>query len=89
MSEREPSTPPGFMLYRESAFSLTLVPEQAAGAAIQAACRFFLTGEETDLDGPAGQLYQLIRASIIQNTEKYQRKCEQNRENARKRWGIE
>lgn len=54
MSEREPSTPLGFMLYRESAFSLTLVSEQAAGAAIQAACRFFLTGEETDLDGPAG-----------------------------------
>lgn len=46
MSEREPSTPPGFMLYKETALALTLIPEQTAGAAIQAACRFFLTGEE-------------------------------------------
>lgn len=89
MNEHEPASPPGFMLFRESAFALTLVPEQAAGAAIQAACRFFLTGEEPDLNGPARQLYELIRASIVQNTEKYQRRCEQNRENARKRWGIE
>lgn len=88
MSERETPTPPGFMLFKESAFALTLVPEQAAGAAIQAACQFFLTGEEPNLDGPARQLYELIKTSIIQNTAKYQRKCAQNRENALKRWGM-
>ena len=27
MNEREPSTPPGFMLYKETALALTLIPE--------------------------------------------------------------
>lgn len=89
MSEREPASPPGFLLYREALLMLSLVPAEEAGRAVQAAANYFLYGAESELDGPAGQIYTILQDGIDRNNEKYKKIVERNRANIAKRWGLE
>lgn len=89
MSEREPANPPGFLVYREPLLMLSLVSAEDAGCAIQAAANYFLYGAESELSGPAGQIFAILRDGIDRNQEKYQKTVERNRANIAKRWGTE
>ncbi len=78
---------PGFVVYREAAIMLALIPAEDAAAAIKAACDYFVRGmEPQSLDGYSVHVYETLREGIDRSTKKYQAKSEQNRKSAEKRW---
>ena len=78
---------PGFMVYREAAIMLALIPPEDAAAAIKAACDYFVRGmEPQSLDGYSAHVYETLREGIDRGAKKYQAKSEQNRKSAEKRW---
>ena len=81
---------PGFMVYREAAIMLALIPPEDAAAAIKAACDYFVRGTEPQsLDGYSAHVYETLREGIDRSAKKYQDKAEQNRKSAEKRWQCE
>ena len=78
---------PGFMVYRDAATALALMPDAQAGKAIKQVVRYFTSRVEPEpWDGPEGQVVELLLDAIDRNEEKYRRTVERNRVNACKRW---
>ena len=80
---------PGYMTYREAAIMFSLMPDEDAARAIKATVDYFLFGKVTDLSGVAGKVFEIMRADIDRNNEKYQKIVERNKANIEKRWGKE
>lgn len=78
---------PGYMTYREAAIMFSLMPDTEAAQAIKATVNYYLYGTVTDLDGVAGTVFEIMRADIDRNNEKYKKIVERNKENINKRWG--
>lgn len=79
---------PGYMTYREAAIMFTLMQPDDAAKAIKATAGYYLYGTiPDDLDGAAAQVFQIMRADIDRDAEKYRQTVKRNRENAKKRWG--
>lgn len=84
MSE-EKSVAPGFMTYREAAVIFSLIGDAEAAQAIKATVNYYLYGKEPEsLDGMAQTVYNIMKADIDRNNEKYNRIAERNRENGKK-----
>ena len=77
------------MTYREAAIMFSLMPDEDAARAIKATVDYFLFGKVTDLSGVAGKVFEIMRADIDRNNEKYQKIVERNKANIEKRWGKE
>lgn len=78
---------PGFVIYREAAIMLALMPAEDAAAAIKAACDYFLRGTEPpELDGFAAHVYETLQEGIARSEKKYIEKSERNRKKAENRW---
>ena len=76
---------PGYMTYREAAIMFSLMPDTDAAAAIKATVGYYLYGTLPDyISGVAAQVFDIMRADIDRNNEKYQEIVERNRENGRK-----
>ena len=76
---------PGYMTYREAALIFSLMPEREAAQAIKATANYFLYGTMPEgLDGAAVQVFDIMRADIDRNNEKYQQIVARNAENGRK-----
>lgn len=61
------------------------MPEQEAAQAIKATANYFLYGAMPEgLEGAAVQVFNIMRADIDRNNEKYQKTVERNAENGRK-----
>lgn len=75
------------MTYREAAIMFSLMPDEEAAQAIKATVNYYLYGTMADLDGVAGKVFEIMRADIDRNNEKYQKTVERNKENINKRWG--
>lgn len=75
---------PGYMTYREAAIMFSLMPDAEAAKAIKATVGYYLYGEATDLEGVAGQVFEIMRADIDRNNEKYQEVCSRNEKNGKK-----
>lgn len=80
---------PGYMTFREAAIMFSLMPDEDAARAIKATVDYFLFGKVTDLSGVAGKVFEIMRADIDRNNEKYQKIVERNKANINKRWGNE
>lgn len=78
---------PGYMTYREAAIMFSLMPDTDAAQAIKATVNYYLYGTVTDLEGVAGNVFEIMKADIDRNNEKYQKIVERNKENINKRWG--
>ena len=78
---------PGYMTYREAAIMFSLMPDADAAQAIKATVNYYLYGTETDLEGVAGKVFEIMQADIDRNNEKYQKIVERNKANINKRWG--
>lgn len=86
MSKNETQAP-GYMTYREAALIFSLMPEQEAAQAIKATANYFLYGTAPEgLKGTAVQVFDIMRADIDRNNERYQKTVERNRKNIQKRW---
>lgn len=82
----KPKETPGYMTYREAAIMFSLMPDEEAAQAIKATVNYYLYGKTTDLDGVAGRVFEIMRADIDRDREKYQKIVERNKENIEKRW---
>lgn len=81
---------PGYMTYREAAIMFYLMPDTDAAAAIKATVGYYLYGVLPDeISGVAAQVFDIMRADIDRNNEKYQKTVERNKANINKRWGNE
>lgn len=76
--------PPGYMTFREAAIMFSLMPDEDAARAIKATVDYFLFGKVTDLSGVAGKVFEIMRADIDRNNEKYQEICARNERNGKK-----
>ena len=72
------------MTYREAAIMFSLMPDEDAARAIKATVDYFLFGKVTDLSGVAGKVFEIMRADIDRNNEKYQEICARNERNGKK-----
>lgn len=80
-------TPPGFMVYEESANLFSSIPDVQAGRIIKAVCHFYLSGEIPKLSKPIEQATaQAMIDKIIKDAAAYVTKCETNTRNINKRW---
>lgn len=75
---------PGYMTYREAAIMFSLMPDNEAAQAIKATVNYYLYGADADLEGVAGKVFEIMRADIDRNSEKYQEICSRNEENGKK-----
>lgn len=75
---------PGYMTYREAAIMFSLMPDEEAAKAIKATVGYYLYGTVADLDGVAGKVFEIMRADIDRNNEKYQEICSRNEKNGNK-----
>lgn len=63
---------PGFMIYREAAIMLSLLPDEAAGQVIKAAAFYFLRGTAPDdIEETASQVFEVLQESIDRCNDKY------------------
>lgn len=85
--ENKPKEAPGYMTYREAAIMFSLMPDDKAAQAIKATVNYYLYGTVIELDGVAGKVFEIMRADIDRNNEKYQKIVERNKDNINKRWG--
>lgn len=83
----KPKEAPGYMTYREAAIMFSLMPDEEAAQAIKATVNYYLYGTVADLEGVSGKVFEIMRADIDRNNEKYQKTVERNKENINKRWG--
>lgn len=80
----EKNETPGFMTWREAAIMYSLMPDEEASTAIKATVNYFLYGTIPELEGVASHVFEIMKADIDRNNEKYQKTCERNRENGKK-----
>lgn len=71
------------MTYREAAIMFSLMPDDDAAQAIKATVNYYLYGTLADLDGVAGKVFEIMRADIDRNNEKYQEVCSRNKKNGK------
>jgi len=80
----KPKEAPGYMTYREAAIMFSLMPDEEAAQAIKATVNYYLYGTATDLEGVAGKVFEIMRADIDRNNEKYQEICSRNEQNGKR-----
>lgn len=81
--ENKPKEAPGYMTYREAAIMFSLMPDNEAAQAIKATVNYYLYGAVVDLEGVAGKVFEIMRADIDRNNEKYQEICLRNQKNGK------
>ena len=86
MADDKPLHPPGYMTYREAAIMFSLMPEPDAARAIKATVNYYLYGSDTALDGIAAQVFNIMKADIDRNNDKYEKTVKRNRANIKKRY---
>lgn len=80
----KPKEAPGYMTYREAAIMFSLMPDEEAAQAIKATVNYYLYGTMADLEGVAWKVFEIMRADIDRNNEKYQEVCSRNEKNGKK-----
>ena len=76
---------PGFMIYREAAIMLSLLPDETAGQVIKAAVFYFLRGTvPNDIEETASQVFEVLQESVDRCNDKYKRILTRNTLNGSK-----
>ena len=82
MSRPRKTRPDGFVLYAHSLRVLQVLPDEAAGKAIKAACAYFLSGQEMPEDSSMEYLaYSVLRLDVDAALDRFRETCDRNREN--------
>lgn len=72
----------GFMIYREVALLLSILPDAEAAKTVKASVRYFLNGELPDeLTGMAAEVFNIQREKMERDYDKYVKKVKKNRKN--------
>jgi len=81
MAERK-----GFLVYADLADTLEELSDEEAGVLFKAMMTYFVDGSEPKLPRALRFAFLPVRHQMDRDREKYDRRCERNRENVRKRW---
>ncbi len=73
-----------FLIYLDYQEQFELLTDEQAGQLIKAIIKYEKTGEIVELDGMTKMAFSFIKTQLDRDREKYQAKCEKNRENAKK-----
>ena len=77
-----------FLIYLDYEEQFNLLSNEEAGILIKAIMQYEKTGEIVKLDGMVKMAFSFIKTQLDRDREKYQEKCEKNKNNARKRWNA-
>lgn len=73
-----------FLIYLDYQEQFELLTDEQVGQLIKAIIKYEKTGEIVELDGMTKMAFSFIKTQLDRDREKYQAKCEKNRENAKK-----
>lgn len=73
-----------FLIYLDYQEQFELLTDEQAGQLIKAIIKYEKQGETIELDGMTKMAFSFIKTQLDRDREKYQAKCEKNRENAKK-----
>lgn len=73
-----------FLMYLDYEEQFNLLSDEQIGQLIRAIIKYEKTGEVPILDGMLKMAFSFIKTQLDRDREKYQAKCEKNRENAKK-----
>jgi len=77
-----------FLIYLDYQEQFDLLSDEEAGILIKAIIKYEKTQEVPRLNGMVKMAFSFIKTQLDRDREKYQEKCEKNKENARKRWNA-
>ena len=78
--------PKGFLVYGDLADTLAELSDEEAGVLFKAMMAYFVSEQEPDLPRDLRFAFIPVRQQMDRDREKYDRRCEKNSENIRKRW---
>ena len=73
-----------FLIYLDYQEQFDLLTDEEAGRLIKAIIKYEKTGEIPKLDGMLKMAFSFIKTQLDRDREKYNKKCEKNKENGRK-----
>lgn len=73
-----------FLIYLDYQEQFELLTDEQAGQLIKAIIKYEKEGEIIKLDGMTKMAFSFIKTQLDRDREKYQAKCEKNKENAKK-----
>lgn len=73
-----------FLIYLDYQEQFDLLTDEEAGRLIKAIIKYEKTGEIPRLDGMLKMAFSFIKTQLDRDREKYNQKCEKNRENAKR-----
>lgn len=79
----------GFIVYKDLHAVVDELTDEQAGQLFRGMIKYFNEGKEPKFDGVLKFVFIPIKQQMDRDSEKYDEKCEKNRENIKKRWAKE
>lgn len=77
----------GFIVYGDNEVVFDRLTDEEAGQLLKAMTKYFNSGTEPSFDSPLTEIVWLqVKLQMDRNADKYQKRCEKNRENVKKRY---
>lgn len=76
----------GFIVYGDIKPVVDRLSDEEAGQLLRGMLDYFLTGKEPKFQGVLEFVFIPIKQQMDRNADKYEQRCEKNRENIKKRW---
>lgn len=73
-----------FLMYLDYEEQFNLLTDEQIGQLMRGIIKYEKTGEIPDLDGMLKMAFSFIKTQLDRDREKYNKKCEKNKENAKK-----
>lgn len=73
-----------FLMYLDYQEQFELLTDEQAGQLIKAIIKYEKSGEIPELDGMLKMAFSFIKTQLDRDREKYNKKCEKNKENGRR-----
>ena len=73
-----------FLMYLDYEEQFNIMTDEQIGQLMRAIIKYEKTGEVPNLDGMLKMAFSFIKTQLDRDREKYQARCEKNRENAKK-----
>lgn len=82
MGKPRKTHPDGFILFAQSMRVIEVLPDEAAGRAIKAACAYFASGKEMPKEQSMEYLaYSVLKVDVDVALDRFRETCDRNREN--------
>lgn len=79
----------GFIVYGEIKEVIDELPDDQVAKLFRGMVNYFVDGKDPKFSGTLKYIFIPIRQQMDRNSEKYEKRCEKNRENVKKRWERE